>query len=94
MPIFAVELRFTDNDRRLEVRPAHREYLATLHASGRLVSAGPWADETGAMLLYDVADEGELRDVIDKDPYTPAEVVEITAVREWRPLFPFGSAST
>ncbi|MGH3488942.1 MAG: YciI family protein, partial [Actinopolymorphaceae bacterium] len=54
MAIFVLQLGFKNNDRRLEVRPAHREYLASLREEGKLVSAGPWADDTGAMLLYDV----------------------------------------
>ncbi len=93
MAIFAVQLRFKNNDRRLEVRPAHREYLATLHAAGTLVTAGPWTDDTGALLLYDVADEAELREVLAKDPYTPADVYDVAELREWRPLFPFGAGS-
>ena len=90
MAIFAVQLRFTNNDRRMEVRPAHRDYLASLHAAGTLVTAGPWADDTGALLVYDVADEAALRDVIAADPYTPANVCEVTVCQEWTPLFAWG----
>jgi len=52
------------------------------------VAAGPFADQTGALLIYDVADEAELRDILAKDPYTPADVYEIAALNEWQPLFP------
>lgn len=89
MAIFTVQLRFKNNDRRLRVRPKHREYLASLHAAGKLVTAGPWADETGALLVYNVADEAELRRILADDPYTPEDVYEIADLREWRPLFPF-----
>jgi uncharacterized protein YciI len=88
MALFAVQLRFTDTDRRLQVRPAHREYLTSLKEAGKLVTAGPFADQTGALLIYDVADEAELRDILAKDPYTPADVYEIAALNEWQPLFP------
>lgn len=88
MALFAVQLRFTNNDRRLEVRPAHREYLTSLREAGKLLTAGPFADQTGALLIYDVADEAELRDILAKDPYTPADVYEIAALNEWQPLFP------
>jgi hypothetical protein len=30
------------------LRPAHREYPATLHAGGRLVACGPFTDGSGA----------------------------------------------
>ena len=39
--------------------------------------------------MYDVADEAELRDILAKDPYTPANVYEIATLAEWQPLFPF-----
>lgn len=91
MAQFVVQLRFdvTETDRRLEVRPAHREYLAELKAAGKLVAAGPFIDGTGALLVYDVADEAELRDILAKDPYTPAGVYELATLAEWQPLFPF-----
>jgi hypothetical protein len=91
MAQYVVQLRFdvAETDRRMEVRPAHREYLAELKAAGKLVAAGPFADQTGALLVYDVADEAELRDILAKDPYTPANVYEIATLAEWQPLFPF-----
>lgn len=86
MARYVVQLTFKNNDRRLEVRPAHREYLRKLHADGRLVTAGPWDDETGAMLVYEVADEAELRQILAEDPYTPADVYDIALLKQWRPL--------
>ena len=88
MALFALQLKFTDPDRRMEVRPAHREYLHALKDAGKLVTAGPFADQTGALLIYDVADEAELRDILAKDPYTAADVYEIATLTEWQPLFP------
>jgi uncharacterized protein YciI len=91
MALFVVQLRFdpADTDRRLAVRPAHREYLAELREAGKLVAAGPFTDETGALLVYDVADETELRDILAKDPYTPENVYELATLAEWKSLFPF-----
>lgn len=90
MAQFVVQLRFgiAETDRRMEVRPAHRDYLTELKAAGKLVAAGPFADQTGALLVYDVADETELREILAKDPYTPANVYEIATLGEWQPLFP------
>lgn len=91
MAQFVVQLRFdlAETDRRMKVRPAHREYLAELKAAGKLVAAGPFTDQTGALLVYDVTDEAELRDILAKDPYTPADVYEIATLNEWQTLFPF-----
>ncbi|GAB3417708.1 YciI family protein [Flindersiella endophytica] len=90
MAIFAVQFRFVpqENERRLQARPKHREYLSSLREAGKLVTAGPFADDAGALLLYDVADEAEVRQILADDPY-PAEVYEVELMREWRPLFPF-----
>ena len=89
MATFALQLKFTDPERRMEVRPAHREYLAELKEAGKLVTAGPFADQTGALLIYDVADEAELRDILAKDPYTTADVYEIITLTEWQTAFPW-----
>ncbi|MBM7787301.1 YciI family protein [Tenggerimyces flavus] len=89
MAIFALQLQFKNNDRRLEVRPKHREYLTTLREQGKIVTSGPWADETGALLLYDVASEEELRGILAADPYTEADVYDIVLLQEWKPLFPW-----
>jgi len=52
--------------------------------AGRLQRVG-----LGRVMVYDVADEAELRDILAKDPYTPADVYEIAALNESQPLFPF-----
>lgn len=89
MARFVLELSFAPADeRRLEVRPQHRGYLSTLLAEGTLVSAGPWADDTGAMILLDVANEAAAREIIAADPYTDAGVVTVASLREWRPILP------
>lgn len=90
MALFVVQLSFSDadTDRRLQVRPAHRDYLTSLREAGKLLTAGPFVDQSGAVLIYDVADEAELRDILAKDPYTPADVYEIAVLKEWQPLFP------
>jgi uncharacterized protein YciI len=88
MALFALTLKFTDLERRLEVMPAHRDYLADLYAAGKLHAAGPFVDGAGALLIYDVADEAEVRDLIAKDPYTAADVYEIVTLQEWEKRFP------
>jgi uncharacterized protein YciI len=89
MAIFAVQLKFdaSDNEARMQVRPAHRDYLASLKEAGKLIEAGPFVDESGALLIYDVADEAEMRDILAKDPYTPAGVYELATLKEWNQVF-------
>ena len=80
-----LELRFTDDEARLTARPAHRERLTRLHADGRLVAAGPWQDDSGALLLFS-ADEEAVREIIAADPYYATAGVSVVAVRCWQPI--------
>jgi uncharacterized protein YciI len=83
--MFVLELAFDDDPRRLAARPAHRARLARLHAEGKLVMAGPWQDESGALLVFR-ADEAEVRDIMADDPYYTTPGVTVTALRRWQPL--------
>lgn len=84
MARFAVELVFgPDSEKRLAVRPAHREYIASLVEKGVVLGAGPYADDTGALIIYEAADEPTLKEIIAADPYTPANVVADWKIREW-----------
>jgi hypothetical protein len=88
--IIAVEYVFVAeaNERRLAARPAHREWLTGLKADGRLVQAGPFADGKSSLLIFDVADDAELDDLLAADPY-PKDSIVVTR-REFTPLFDFG----
>jgi uncharacterized protein YciI len=84
--MFAVQLAFSDDPARLALRPAHRERLAGLAADGRLLAAGPWSDDSGALLVFVVAGREELDAIMAADPYYSAAGVTVTWVREWSPV--------
>ncbi len=87
MARFVVELVFAaDTEARLAVRPAHREYLASLQEKGHLLASGPWTSDTGALLIYEAANEAELREILEHDPYTEADVVSRMRITEWNPV--------
>jgi uncharacterized protein len=83
--MFVVELAFDGSPGRLAERPAHREKLAALHAEGRLVMAGPWDDDTGALLVFRVG-QAELDAIMAADPYYHAPGVTVAAIRHWEPV--------
>lgn len=84
MALIAVTLEFSEDDeRRLQVRPTHREYLATLLAAGKLHESGPFTDDSGALLIYDVADVAEAQELLANDPYTPAGIIAGVTMKEW-----------
>ena len=84
--MYVVELRFGPEPERLALRPAHRERLAALHAAGTVVMAGPFADESGALLVFDVDSEEALDAVLADDPYYTAPGNTIVRRQEWTPL--------
>ncbi|MET9021544.1 YciI family protein [Actinopolymorpha sp. NPDC004070] len=80
-----VELSFTATSERLAARPAHRLLLQRLHEDGRLVAAGPWADDTGALLVFD-SERKEVDRLLELDPYYRTSGVEVLTIREWAPV--------
>ncbi|MGH2562273.1 MAG: YciI family protein [Thermomicrobiales bacterium] len=85
---FVALLTFGDQERRLEVRPRHREYLAALYEQGKLLESGPFADDEGALIIYDAANDAEVQALIAEDPYTKAGVIAHLDVRQWRRVIP------
>jgi uncharacterized protein YciI len=83
--MIAVELSFTPHERRLAARPAHRSILQRLHSDGRLLAAGPWADDSGALLLFDL-DRSAVDSLLADDPYYTTTGVTVVSVREWLPV--------
>jgi uncharacterized protein len=67
--------------RRLTARAQHRQRLAQLLAQGDLLLAGPWADDSGALLIL-TADGGRVRQVSQDDPYYTTPGVAVLGIRE------------
>jgi len=84
--MYAVQLAFSDDATRLAVRPAHRERLAGLAAEGRLLAAGPWSDDSGALIVFVVDDRESLDAILAADPYYTTPGVSIASIQEWNPV--------
>jgi uncharacterized protein len=84
--MYAVQLAFSDDDSRLGLRPAHRERLAALVADDRLLAAGPWSDDSGALLIFRVDSRDELDAIMADDPYYSAPGVTVADIQEWKPV--------
>jgi len=81
---FTVDTTYTaDRDLLQAARPDHRAYLGGLVEIGRVVAAGPWADDSGGFAVFRVADRAELDGLLAADPYTRRGVAAGRAVREW-----------
>jgi hypothetical protein len=62
LSMFVVELAFGSDPERLAARPAHRDTLLRLHLTGAVRMAGPFHDDTGALLVFDVETRPAWRD--------------------------------
>lgn len=47
--------------------------------------AGPWADDSGAQLVFN-AKRSEVDKIMAQDPYYTTEGVRVVGLREWRPI--------
>jgi uncharacterized protein YciI len=67
-----------------EFRPPHREYLRGLIEQKKLVLAGPFTDNSGGFIVYDVADEVEVEAIIKADPFYTHGVFQTWKIRPWK----------
>lgn len=83
--MICIELAFTDDPARLAARPSHRQRLVDLQASGLLLAAGPWGDDSGALLVL-TTDEPGAQAILAADPYFRTPGVHVLSTRTWNPV--------
>jgi uncharacterized protein YciI len=72
-----------DNDRVVELRPAHRHHMDELLAAGKLVAGGPFTDGSGALFIYEVGSLAEAEELIAVDPYAIGGAFSHYELKEW-----------
>jgi hypothetical protein len=65
------------------LRPAHREYMTRLHADGRLVAYGPFADGSGALYIYEAGSLAVAHEILAADPYQIAGIFASCQLCPW-----------
>ncbi len=70
-----------------QARPAHRAYLVGLREQGKLAAAGPFSDDSGALIIYEAGSEEEARRLIEADPFHTAGVFVQVQLRSWNQVF-------
>jgi uncharacterized protein len=63
-----------------------RQRLAALHRAGVVRMAGPFAGDTGAMIIFDVPDGRALDELIADDPYLSTPGVKVHQIWHWQPF--------
>jgi uncharacterized protein YciI len=76
-----------DTSRIQETRPEHRKYLTSLKEQGKLVAAGPFAGDTGALIIYEAETEDETRGLIEADPFYHVGVFAHLVIKPWTRVF-------
>ncbi|HUK55328.1 MAG TPA: YciI family protein [Nitrospiria bacterium] len=74
--------------KRKKLRPAHLERLKRLESEGKLVLAGPFADQSGSLIIIEADSIEEARAFIQKDPYVEQGVFEKVEIRPFTLVLP------
>ena len=75
-----------------QIRPTHREWLASQLAEGNLLASGPMVDRPAALLIFRSGSIEELNALLEQDPYEIAGVIGERTIEAWNPVFgPFSS---
>ncbi|MGJ9401764.1 YciI family protein [Arthrobacter sp. KK5.5] len=94
MTIFAVEYVYAAGTEaaRDEHRPGHRSFLSSLKRDPDadtgvwLVASGPYADGTGALLIFGAGSESELLASLKDDPFNAEGLVSALRATAWVPV--------
>ncbi len=84
---FAAFIEYANQDVIAETRPAHRDYLTALREQGQLAMAGPFTDDSGALIVYEAETEEEVRAIIAADPFNSAGVFHSITLKPWNQVF-------
>lgn len=89
MALFAVTYRYEahQTEDREANKPAHREWLAARVETGDILTVGPFADGSGALLVVSARDSDAAGEVIAADPHCQRDLVSEITVRQWSPVF-------
>ena len=61
----------------------HAAFVDDLVARGTMVMGGPFADNSGSLILLEGVAEDEARDLVARDPFIANGVFELAEVRAW-----------
>jgi len=69
------------------IRPVHRQYLTALRERGQLAVAGPFTDDSGALIVYEAASVEEAEKLLQGDPFHHNGIFVTYVLRPWNPVF-------
>jgi uncharacterized protein len=85
---FAASIEYTPDKAKIEaVRPAHRKYLTGLLQSGRLAAAGPFTDDSGALIVYEADTQEHAEELLKRDPFHDGGIFVRWTMKPWKTVF-------
>jgi uncharacterized protein len=84
---FAAVIEYVQDKAKIaELRPMHRQYLASLKDKGQLAASGPFTDDYGALIIYEAATKEEAEALLKADPFNKGGVFVSYVMRPWNPV--------
>jgi uncharacterized protein YciI len=84
---FAAVIEYSPDKARVQaLRPEHRQYLFSLRDRGQLAIAGPFADDSGALIVYEAASREEADELLQGDPFAKNGIFLRYQLRPWNPV--------
>lgn len=77
----------TDKAKIAAHRPKHRVYLSGLLSQGKLVTAGPFMDDSGALFIYEADSAEAASALVAEDPFSTNGVFEKSQLKPWKLVF-------
>jgi uncharacterized protein YciI len=62
---------------------AHAEFIDDLIERGHFILGGPWTNRLGSISIWEGMNAGEVREVIQDDPFVRNGVFEIEDIADW-----------
>jgi uncharacterized protein len=84
---FAAIIEYTQDKAKIaEIRPVHRQYLASLKEKSQLVASGPFTDDSGALIIYEAATKEDAEKLLQGDPFHANGIFLQWKIRPWNPV--------
>lgn len=85
---YAASIEYSQDSTLVEShRPAHRAYLTALLNEGKLFASGPYADGSGALIIYEADSDADAEALLKADPFHAAGVFLKWTLRPWKVVF-------
>lgn len=81
---FAAVIEYSQDKAKVQsLRPVHRQYLTSLRERGQLAAAGPFTDDSGALIVYEAGSAEEAERLIQADPFHQNGIFLRYQLRPW-----------